>query len=307
MTHGRCIRVRGQVQGVGFRPFVWQLATRMGLSGDVLNDGQGVLIRVSGADLDSFAAALLNEAPPLARIDAVETVPHRFATVPQVFVIAASRGRSAQTGAVPDVATYPDCLAEILDPTQRRFGYAFTNCTRCGPRFSILRGLPYDRAQTSMGAFSMCSDCMKEYLNPADRRFHAQPIACPACGPRLWLEVEGVEIPGAAIAQAAARLKAGEILAIKGLGGFHLSCAAYNAASVARLRARKHRPTKPLALVGPATMVIAAGARNRPRPGDPWLDVALHAGASSVAGGIRWAPCDDQRQSFGRAAGHPKR
>ena len=257
MTDGLCIRVRGQVQGVGFRPLVWQLATRMGLSGDVLNDGHGVLIRVAGAGLDSFAVALRSEAPPLARIDAVESVPHRFATAPKGFVIAASREGAAQTGVVPDAATCPECLVEIFDPTQRRFGYAFTNCTKCGPRFSILRGLPYDRVQTSMVAFAMCADCAAEYANPADRRFHAQPIACPACGPRLWLEVEGIETPGMPVAQAVARLQAGEILAIKGLGGFHLACDAYNAAAVARLRVRKHRPTKPFALMGTAGMVAA--------------------------------------------------
>ena len=202
MTKGRCIRVRGQVQGVGFRPFVWQLAIRMGLTGDVLNDGQGVLIRVAGADLDGFEAALRTEAPSLARIDAVESVSHRFANAPLGFVISPSLAGAAQTGVVPDAATCPDCLAEILDPTQRRFGYAFTNCTRCGPRFSILRGLPYDRAHTSMAAFRMCADCAAEYANPADRRFHAQPIACAACGPRLWLEVGGHETAGAPFAQA---------------------------------------------------------------------------------------------------------
>ena len=257
MTKGRCIRVRGQVQGVGFRPFVWQLAIRMGLAGDVLNDGQGVLIRVAGADLDGFEAALRTEAPSLARIDAVESVSHRFANAPLGFVISPSLAGAAQTGVVPDAATCPDCLAEILDPTQRRFGYAFTNCTRCGPRFSILRGLPYDRAHTSMAAFRMCADCAAEYANPADRRFHAQPIACAACGPRLWLEVGGREIAGAPIAQAAARLKAGDILAIKGLGGFHLACNAHDATAVARLRSRKQRPAKPFALMGTAAMVAA--------------------------------------------------
>ncbi|MBA3911406.1 MAG: carbamoyltransferase HypF [Rhodobacter sp.] len=257
MTEGRRIRVRGQVQGVGFRPFVWQLATRMGLSGDVLNDGEGVLIRVAGADLDSFEAALRHEAPPLARVDAVESVSHRFATAPQGFVITASRGGAAQTGVVPDAATCPDCLAEILDPSQRRFGYAFTNCTHCGPRFSILQGLPYDRAQTSMAAFRMCADCAAEYSNPSDRRFHAQPIACPACGPRLWLEVGGEEITGSPLAEAAARLQAGEILAIKGLGGFHLACDAQNTAAVSLLRARKRRPAKPFALMGTLPMVAA--------------------------------------------------
>ena len=257
MTDGRRIRVRGQVQGVGLRPFVWQLATRMGLSGDVLNDVEGVLIHIAGPDLDTFEAALRNEAPPLSRIDAVESVPHRFASPPKGFVITASQGRGAQTSVVPDAATCPECLAEIFDPTQRRFGYAFANCTQCGPRFSILRGLPYDRDQTSMAAFRMCADCAAEYTNPADRRFHAQPIACPACGPRLWLTVDGTEIAGAAIALAAARLQAGEILAIKGLGGFHLACDARNATAVDRLRARKIRPTKPFALMGTAAMVAA--------------------------------------------------
>ena len=255
MTQGRRIRVRGQVQGVGFRPFVWQLATRMGLSGDVLNDVDGVLIRVAGVDLDAFEAALRDEAPPLARIDAVETVPHRFASPPRGFVIAVSEGRGARTGVVPDAATCQDCVAEVFDPTQRRHGYAFTNCTRCGPRFSILRGLPYDRGQTSMAVFRMCADCAAEYADPADRRFHAQPIACPACGPRLWLEAFGKEISRDPIAQASGRLKAGEILAIKGLGGFHLACDAQNGDAVARLRARKHRPAKPFALMGTAAMI----------------------------------------------------
>ncbi|MGL4238336.1 carbamoyltransferase HypF [Tabrizicola sp.] len=255
MIKGRRIRVRGQVQGVGFRPFVWQLANRMGLSGDVLNDAEGVLIRIAGTDLDAFEAALRDEVPPLARIDAVEALPYHFPSPPQRFVIAASEGGGAQTGVVPDAATCPDCLAEIFDPTQRRYGYAFANCTHCGPRFSILRSVPYDRDQTSMAAFEMCADCAAEYTKPADRRFHAQPIACPVCGPRLWLEVDGTKIAGDPIAQAAVRLRAGEILAIKGLGGFHLACDAHNADTVDRLRARKHRPSKPFALMGTAAMI----------------------------------------------------
>ncbi len=193
-----------------------------------------------------------------ARVDAVESHPHQFPRPPQGFVIAASIGTGAQTRVTPDAATCPDCLAEILDPTQRRFGYAFANCTQCGPRFSILRGLPYDRSQTSMAAFQMCADCAAEYGNPADRRFHAQPIACPNCGPRLWLEVGGRKrCAGDASLAAATQLQAGNILAIKGLGGFHLACDARNPTAIARLRHRKHRPTKPFALMGTPAMVAA--------------------------------------------------
>ncbi len=257
MISGRRIRVRGQVQGVGFRPFVWQLATRMGLSGEVLNDVEGVLIHVAGGNVDAFGAALRNEAPPLSRIDAVESMPHRFASPPKGFVIAESQGRGAKTGVTPDAATCPDCLAEIFDPAQRRYGYAFANCTHCGPRFSILRGLPYDRSQTAMAAFAMCADCAAEYADPSDRRFHAQPIACPACGPRLWLQVGGQEIEGDPIGPAAMRLKTGEILAIKGLGGFHLACDAQNHDAIAQLRNRKSRPAKPFAMMGTAAMIAA--------------------------------------------------
>nr|WP_156790699.1 carbamoyltransferase HypF [Rhodobacter sp. SW2] len=248
LVDGLEIRVRGQVQGVGFRPFVWQLAQRFGLQGTVLNDPEGVLIQVCGAGLEGFAAALTEEAPPLARVDAVECRAFWFDLLPVGFVIAASRGRGAETRVVPDAATCPDCLAEIRGNGRRR-GYAFTNCTHCGPRFSILRGLPYDRAQTSMAGFAMCGDCRAEYENPGDRRFHAQPIACPACGPRLWLEVAGAEVPGDAVALAVARLKAGQVLAIKGLGGFHLACDARNAAAVELLRQRKRRPAKPFAVM----------------------------------------------------------
>lgn len=257
MIDGRRIRVSGRVQGVGFRPFVWKLATRMRLTGSVLNDPEGVLIYVAGADLEGFETALQAEAPPLARVSAVASWPHRFAQLPQDFTIAASLGGGAQTGVAPDAATCPDCLAEIRDPAQRRFGYAFANCTQCGPRFSILRGLPYDRSQTTMAAFAMCAPCAAEYGNPDYRRFHAQPIACPACGPRLWLEALGHEIEGPAIATAAARLAAGNILAIKGLGGFHLACDALNGDAVALLRSRKHRPAKPFALMGTAAMIAA--------------------------------------------------
>ncbi|SOB93497.1 carbamoyltransferase HypF [Rhodobacter maris] len=241
------IRVRGQVQGVGFRPFVWQLAQARGLRGTVSNDAEGVLIRFLG-DPGDLVAALKAEAPPLARVDAVELSVAVFEAPPKGFEITLSGGPGAETRVTPDAATCPDCQAEI-HLSGRRQGYAFTNCTHCGPRFTILESLPYDRARTTMAPFEMCPDCRAEYDDPTDRRFHAQPIACPDCGPRLWLEVGGAEVEGDAIALAAARLQAGEIVAIKGLGGFHLACDAQNRFAIAELRARKGRPSKPLALM----------------------------------------------------------
>ncbi|MFC5736704.1 carbamoyltransferase HypF [Sinirhodobacter huangdaonensis] len=241
------IRVRGQVQGVGFRPFIWQLAHARGLCGHVLNDPEGVLVRVAG-EIGDLAAAIRAGAPPLARVDAVEVSAYTFDAPPEGFEITASRGAGAETRVTPDAATCPACLEEIRGHGRRR-GYAFTNCTHCGPRFTILKGLPYDRARTTMAPFAMCPDCGAEYRNPADRRFHAQPIACPNCGPRLWYEEGGGEVAGDAIALAVARLKAGGIVAVKGLGGFHLACDATNAGAVAALRARKHRPGKPFALM----------------------------------------------------------
>lgn len=245
MSEGLRIRVRGQVQGVGFRPFVWQMARQFGVTGSVRNDAEGVLILALGGALDAFCAALAQEAPPLARVDAVETAPHRFDVVPESFEIVASGGAGAETRVTPDAATCADCLAEIRDPGDRRHGYAFANCTHCGPRFTILRGLPYDRAKTTMAPFEMCARCAAEYADPADRRFHAQPVACAACGPRLRYEDHPDPLQGAAEA-----LVAGQVIAIKGLGGFHLCCDATNAAAIATLRARKQRPTKPLALMG---------------------------------------------------------
>ena len=248
------VRVRGQVQGVGFRPFVWQLATRLGLSGDVANDAEGVLIRIAADSLEPFLLALRTEAPPLSRIDAIEVAP-LDGRLADGFVIARSGRSGAETRVTPDAATCAACLAEIRDETERRHHYAFTNCTHCGPRFTILRGLPYDRAKTSMAPFDMCPDCAREYGDPADRRFHAQPIACPACGPRVWLEAGGAEVSGDAITEAARRLAAGGIVAVKGLGGFHLACDATNAGAVRLLRQRKRRPGKPFALMGTPTMI----------------------------------------------------
>jgi hydrogenase maturation protein HypF len=247
---GRRIRVRGQVQGVGFRPFVWKLAKQMAINGAVWNDAEGVHIIASGGDLDAFEAALRTQVPVLARIDSIVSTIEEAPDCPSDFIIAGSRGAGSDTGVTPDAATCGACLAEIRDSSQRRYRYAFANCTQCGPRFSILRAIPYDREMTSMVGFSMCAACRAEYEDPGDRRFHAQPIACPACGPRLWLEANGREIAGDAIHLSAQRLQQGEILAIKGLGGFHLACDARNPDAIATLRARKQRPAKALALMG---------------------------------------------------------
>ncbi len=267
-NQGISIRVRGLVQGVGFRPTVWRLARRFGLSGEVLNDGEGVLIRAWGpaAALAEFEIALSTDAPPLARIDSVECTPLTAAFEGSGFRIVESQRGTVRTGIPADAATCPACLADIRDPANRRYRYPFTNCTHCGPRLSIVRAIPYDRATTSMAAFTMCPACLAEYCDPADRRFHAQPNACPECGPNVWLEGAG----GAAadtsghrdpVEAAAALIAAGEIVAIKGIGGFHLACDACNAETVARLRTRKMRYGKPFALMARDFEVIAGYAK----------------------------------------------
>ncbi|MCH8467890.1 MAG: carbamoyltransferase HypF, partial [Roseinatronobacter sp.] len=295
MTHICRIRVRGQVQGVGFRPFIWTLAQNLGLRGWVLNDAEGVLIEAQGAAMAAVVSAIRTQAPPLARVDAVDVTALAQAELPDGFEIFASAGGLVRTRVTPDAATCPACLAEICDPAARRFGYVFTNCTHCGPRFSILNALPYDRAQTTMARFRMCGACAAEYANPADRRFHAQPIACPECGPQLWFERGGETVPGNAISIAAQALAAGQILAIKGLGGFHLACDARSEQAVALLRQRKRRPSKPFALMGTLEMICAASSVSGPeaeRLQDPaapivLLDRAGHdALAPSVAPGM---------------------
>lgn len=270
---GLVIRVRGQVQGVGFRPFIWQLAAEFAVRGEVMNDPEGVLIRACGAQVKEFVAAIAPRAPKLARVDAVEVGDFWFGAVPEGFVIAATQGRGAETRVVPDAATCPDCVAEVFGEG-RRAGYAFTNCTHCGPRFTILRGLPYDRAMTTMAGFALCPACRAEYENPADRRFHAQPVACPDCGPRLWYE----GAPGDPVTAAVACLRGGGVVAVKGLGGFHLACDAANPAALALLRARKRRPAKPFALMGregdlAAVAVLGDAARMLLR--DPTAPVVL--------------------------------
>ena len=245
--------VRGVVQGVGFRPFVYRLALEEGLAGFIGNDTDGVTIEIEGsADrVEAFLRRLRGEAPPLARIDSV-TVSELVATGEAGFRIVASEvlGR-VSTGIPADAATCPDCLRELLDPADRRSRYPFLNCTNCGPRFTITRSIPYDRPQTSMAGFKMCPACQAEYDDSTNRRFHAQPNACWQCGPRVWLEAEeGGEIAADdAVASCIDQLAAGQILAIKGIGGFHLSVDATNDAAVMRLRERKHRYGKPLAVM----------------------------------------------------------
>ena len=251
----RGITVRGIVQGVGFRPFVYALARSHGLSGMVRNDAEGVSIEVEGApeELEHFARVLEEDPPPLAMVESVFWQP--LATLGDVeFRIEESReGLRRQALVSPDVATCDDCLAELLDPTDRRYRYPFTNCTNCGPRFTITRTVPYDRATTTMSGFTMCPDCRREYEDPADRRFHAQPNACPVCGPQVrLLDRFGHELydgPDDPIARAARMLRGRAIVATKGLGGYHLACDPFDEKAVRTLRGRKVRQDKPFALM----------------------------------------------------------
>ncbi len=235
------VRVRGAVQGVGFRPFVWTLAHELALSGWVLNDSDGVLTEVEGtsAALAAFSRRLEADAPPLARIDSLEGDTIEALGASGFEIRQSAKGDQARTMVTPDMATCDACLGDIFDPTNHRHLYAFTNCTHCGPRYTITHQLPYDRSETSMAPFQMCPSCQTEYEDPADRRFHAQPNACPDCGPKLSMDPKEI----------AARLTAGEIIAIKGLGGFHLAVDARNESAVARLRVRKQRDGKPFAIM----------------------------------------------------------
>jgi len=256
-TRARCRHVvAGQVQGVGFRPFVYRLALELGLTGFVRNTPEGVRIEVEGdpAAVAVFDRRLPAEIPPMAVI-----VSHARTELPPVgdanFRIDTSVvGTSHAVLISPDIATCPDCLADLRDPTGRRYRYPFTNCTNCGPRYTITKSIPYDRAATSMACFPLCPDCAAEYADPADRRFHAQPNACPVCGPEVWLtDSQGGRLAAGqtAIEMLAKELAAGRIAAIKGLGGFHLACDATDRLAVERLRQRKHRPSKPLAVMVP--------------------------------------------------------
>lgn len=258
-VQAKSIHITGVVQGVGFRPFVHNLAQRCGLSGWVLNTSAGVDIHVEGqpAQLAAFLDALCAEAPPLAHIDRLESADCAV----EGYVDFQIRTSTAIPGAFqpisPDVAICPDCQRELRDPADRRHRYPFINCTHCGPRFTIITDIPYDRPLTTMARFSMCPACASEYHDPADRRFHAQPIACPECGPHIWLETaEGQVVGDAALERTVDLLRRGQIVAIKGLGGFHLACDATDADAVARLRARKGRAAKPFALMMPSLDVV---------------------------------------------------
>jgi hydrogenase maturation protein HypF len=266
------IRVEGIVQGVGFRPFVHALATGLGLAGTVGNDVDGVFIEVEGAPdvVSQFLLRLERDAPPLARIEWVRSKAVPPTGSPSFTIAASGPGGPRRTLVAADTATCADCLRELLDPADRRFGYAFVNCTNCGPRFTIVRDVPYDRAMTTMAEFRMCDACAREYHDPADRRFHAQPTCCPDCGPRLTLaSASGAADPAAAagpaaiapaadpaaaadpVAAAAALLRRGAVLAVKGLGGYHLAVDASGEQAARALRARKHREDKPFAVLAP--------------------------------------------------------
>jgi hydrogenase maturation protein HypF len=264
----RRLQVNGIVQGVGFRPFVYQLALRHGLKGEVANTSSGVSIHIEGpADrLRSFEADLLGKSPPLAHIVEVTCRPEVFQHFSD-FRITASRGEAAMATLIsPDVAVCEDCVHEMFDPADRRHRYAFINCTNCGPRYTIIDDIPYDRPKTSMRHFTMCAACQAEYDNPLDRRFHAQPNACPVCGPRVsLLDADRGEIESAdPIAAAADLIRQGKILAVKGLGGFHLAVDALNALAVARLRQRKLREEKPFAVMSPGLDAVRAYAAVAP-------------------------------------------
>ena len=248
--------IRGAVQGVGFRPFVYRLATGLGLPGWVSNSSQGVFVEVEGAPevLRTFLLRLETERPPRASIQSLES--SFLAPVGlETFEIRPSDGTGTPTTLIlPDIATCTDCLHEIFDPADRRYLYPFTNCTNCGPRFSIIQSLPYDRPNTTMARFAMCDACRAEYENPGDRRFHAQPNACPACGPHLELwdaERTPLATHDRALNAAVDAIRNGRILAVKGLGGFHLMADARNEEAIRTLRERKHREEKPIAIFAP--------------------------------------------------------
>lgn len=303
---GKRIRVSGTVQGVGFRPYVWRLAQTYQLQGEVGNDADGVSIQVWGmvAAVDEFIRQLPLQAPPLAQISHIECSDLHDLTNMDGFRIIASRHGLTNTAIAADAATCPDCLADIADPHNRRYRYPFTNCTHCGPRLSIVRGVPYDRCNTSMAAFAMCPDCQCEYDDPVDRRFHAQANCCPECGPKLWLLDGAGEIVANAISltdplsqQVAGLIRQGHIVAIKGLGGFHLACNAADAEAVNKLRQRKRRYAKPLALM----VRDLAMLRRYAEPGNAEIQalqnkaapiVLLNAVGEKLAPGI--APEDDK-------------
>ncbi|MEA2314556.1 MAG: hydrogenase maturation protein HypF [Solirubrobacteraceae bacterium] len=251
------VRVEGTVQGVGFRPFVHRLAGELGLLGWVRNDERGVEVEVEGREQDvaAFLERLGEDAPPLARVERVSYEPRALERAGEFRILPSACAGEPDAPVTPDAAVCGECLGELLDPRDRRFRYPFINCTNCGPRFTIVQGVPYDRARTTMARFEMCAECAAEYRDPRNRRFHAQPNACPRCGPRARL-IGAARAAIDAPAAAAELLADGAIVAVKGLGGYHLACRADDEAAVGRLRVRKHREDRPFALM--VTDVAAA-------------------------------------------------
>jgi hydrogenase maturation protein HypF len=304
------IRVEGVVQGVGFRPFAHALATRLALGGLVGNDSHGVFVEVEGdaAAVGEFQHALCRDAPPLAVVERVTAEP-LTPRGERGFTIVVSRAEPGRHTLVPpDTAACAACLAEVADPADRRFRHPFAGCTHCGPRFTIVTDVPYDRPATTMAGFPMCAACAAEYSDPADRRFHAQPVCCPACGPTLrLLGADGSERGGDPIAGAAVLLDAGAVLAVKGIGGFHVAADATNEAAVAGLRSRKHRADKPFAVLvpdldaahrlcvlAPAAEAVLSGARRPivllPRRADAAVAAAVAPGNASLGLVLPYTP-----------------
>jgi hydrogenase maturation protein HypF len=305
----RRLLLTGRVQGVGFRPFVYRLAHELGLAGFVRNLRGDVEIVLRGPceSLDRFEREVVQRAPPLARPVVHSVAVYGGAIEPGFQIAASSAALQPQVSVPPDFFCCPDCLAELAEPADRRYGYAFINCTQCGPRYTLIEALPYDRVNTSMRSFELCAACRREYEDPLDRRFHAEPVACPQCGPHLRFvpatdgEPLGADDTGA-LAAAVAVLRAGQVLAVKGIGGYHLLCDARSAAAVARLRERKRRPHKPLAVMYPwrgadGLAMLATGFELEPAARAALLDparpiVLLRAGpqldlAPQVAPGLR--------------------
>ncbi|MGD0980727.1 MAG: carbamoyltransferase HypF [Solirubrobacteraceae bacterium] len=289
-------RVEGTVQGVGFRPYVYRLAGELELSGFVLNDAAGVLLEVEGNTdaVDAFLARLESQAPPLALVERIATEDRRPTGEAGFTILASPPAGTAKAAVAPDSGTCTECLAELFDPRDRRFRYPFINCTNCGPRFTIVRGVPYDRPRTTMASFVMCPRCRAEYEDPGDRRFHAQPNACPDCGPSLRLiRPDGAAVATAdPLAAAAVSLWAGRIVAIKGIGGYHIACRADDEHAVAKLRARKHRADKPFALMAgdlaAAHQLVSLGAEEHELLVSPSRPIVLapRRRAAAVAGAV---------------------
>jgi hydrogenase maturation protein HypF len=279
---GKAIRIRGIVQGVGFRPAIWHLAQQYRIAGSVWNDAQGVMIHAWGEEerLNAFIEQIPMRLPPLAKLDSLEALELDGFPSSNDFRISTSRQNLlTQTPITADAATCPECLAEIRDPGNRRYRYPFTNCTHCGPRLSIIKRIPYDRCNTAMAEFAMCPACKQEYENPADRRFHAQANCCPDCGPCVWLENRRGERIDCrdVLALAADLIRQGHLVAIKGLGGFHLACDAANETAVSQLRQRKRRYAKPFALMAKDAATVERYALLGPED-----KIALHDKAAPI-------------------------